>query len=117
MTNKKLTSTMTNKKLWLIRIVLIVGITLVIALVKSFSPVAAAMVGGILVGGAIAYLIPLFGAQWQKSLWWVAVLVALLLSIILSILGVTHWFWVIFAASVAVSITIGHFVISKLQKK
>jgi len=108
---------MSNKKLWLIRIVLIVGITAVIALVKPFSPIAAAMVGGILVGGAIAYFLPLFGAQWQKSLWWVAVLVALVLALVLSILGVTHWFWVIFAASVAISMTIGHIVISMWHKK
>jgi lysylphosphatidylglycerol synthetase-like protein (DUF2156 family) len=103
---------MFNKRLWIIRVVLIVGITTVVAVVKQFSPIAAAAVGGILVGGAIAYLLPLFGAQWQKQLWWVAVVVALILSLFLAILGTTSWFWAIFAVSAAISMVVGHIVVS-----
>jgi len=104
---------MFNKRLWIIRIVLIVGITAVVAVVKQFSPIAAATVGGILVGGAVAYLVPLYGAQWQKQLWWLAVVVALVLSFFLAVMGSTRsWSFAIFAASAAISMTIGHVAMS-----
>jgi predicted membrane protein len=118
MSNKRLWLIMSNKRLWLIRVIVIVGVTAVVAVVKQFSPIAAAATGGILVGGAIAYLLPMYGAQWQKSLWWVAVAVALFWSIFLAITGsMRFWFWVIFIACIAISITVGHVFLAMRRKK
>jgi O-antigen ligase len=105
MSNKRLWLVMSNKRLWLIRVIVIVGVTAVIAVVKQFSPIAAAATGGILVGGAIAYLLPLFGAQWQKPLWWLAIIVALVVALVLAIIGsMGSWFWALFVASIAIGI-------------
>jgi hypothetical protein len=117
MSNKKLWLVMSNKRLWLIRVIVIVGVTAVVAVVKQFSPIAAAATGGVLVGGAIAYLVPLFGGEWQKPLWWVAVVVALILSLFLAISGTTSWFWALFVFSLAVGIAVGHVVIAMRCKK
>lgn len=109
---------MSNKRLWLIRVILIVGVTAVVAVVKQFSPIAAAAIGGILVGGAIAYLLPLFGAQWQKPLWWLTIIVALVVALVMAITGsMGSWFWALFVASIAVGIAAAEVIMSIWRKK
>jgi len=113
---------MSNKKLWLIRVILIVGITAIIAIARRFSPTIAAAIGGITVGGAIAYLITIIGARWQKPLWWIDVAVALVLSLYLFFLAITKgsigfWVWAVFMSSVAVAIAATHAVIAMWHKK
>jgi len=106
---------MSNKRLWLIRVIVIVGVTAVVAVVKQFNLMLAAVIGGITVGGAIAYLITIKGARWQKPLWWIAVLYLFFLAITIGSIG--FWTQAVFMASLAVGIVAAHVVMAMQHKK
>lgn len=113
---------MSNERLWLIRVILIVGITAIIAIAKQYNSMLTAGIGGITVGGAIAYLITIKGARWQKPLWWIDVAIALILSSYLFFLAITKgsisfWVWAVFTGSLAVGITAAHVVMAMRHKK
>ena len=112
---------MTNKKLWWVRVVLILVITAIIAVAKQFDSTFAAVVGGVVLGSAIVYLVSTYGATWQKKLWWIDVVVPLVVSSVLYYLAVTlgginFWIWAVFTFCLGISILVAHIFKTMLDK-